>query len=132
LAISSLGPWLSLRFMRNGELQQGLVLVAAVVGAVVLLAFRQRRSAGVAALLAGLVGLGITLHAVIHIGGPLLYGPFASYGFAPVGWELDLVLLAYLSLALCGLVWLLARSDPPETRQCEPDAVRRTSGALRT
>ena len=115
LAISSPGPWLSLRVMNNGELQQGLVLVAAVVGAVVLVAFRQRRSAGVAALLAGLVGLGITLHAVIHIGGPLLYGPFAAYGFAPVGWELDLVLLASLSLALCGLVWLLARSDPPES-----------------
>jgi hypothetical protein len=115
LAIGSPGPWLSFRFMKAGELQQGLMLVAAVVGAVVLVAFRQRRSAGAAALLAGLVGLGITLHAVMHIGGPLLYGPYAPYGSGAVGWELDLVLLASLSLALCGLVWLLTRGDPPES-----------------
>jgi hypothetical protein len=115
LAISSPGPWLSFRFMKDGELQQGLVLLAAVVGAVLLVALRQRRSAGVAALLAGLVGLGITLHAVMPIGPALLYGPFAPYWFAPVAWELDLVLLASLSLALWGLVWLLARHDPPES-----------------
>jgi hypothetical protein len=115
LAIGSPGPWLSFRLMKDGELQQGLVLVAAVVGAVVLVVFRQRRSTGVAALLAGLVGLGITLHAVMHIGAPLLYGPYAPYGSGAVGWELDLVLLASLSLALCGLVWLLARDDPAKS-----------------
>jgi hypothetical protein len=115
VALGSPSPWLSLRFIAHGELQQGLVLVAAVVGAVLLVALRQRRSAGVAALLAGLLGLGITLHAATYIWGPVLYGPFAPYGFGAVGWELDFALLASLSLALCGLVWLLALANPPQS-----------------
>jgi hypothetical protein len=115
VALGSPSPWLQFRFTNHGELQQGLVLVAAVTGAVLLVALRQRRSAGVAALLAGLVGLGITLHALTHIWLPLLYGPFAPNGFGAVGWELDFALLASLSLALCGLVWLLAFADPPES-----------------
>lgn len=116
LALCSPSPWLGVRFIKHGALQQGLVLVSAVVGALVLVVVRQRRSAGLAALLAGLVGLGITLHAVTF-GSPLLYGPYAPYGFRAVGWEVDLVLLASLSLAVCGLVWLLTLADPPESAQ---------------
>ena len=118
LALGSPGPWLSLGVTEDGALQHGLVLVAAVVGAVVLVVFRQRRGAGVAALLAGLVSLGITLHAAMHLGGLLQYGPPARQapnGFGAVGWELELALFASLSLALCGLVWLLAFADPPES-----------------
>ena len=61
------------------------------------------------------MGLGITLHAATHLGGLLQYGPAREVpnGFAAVGWELDLALFASLSLALCGLVWLLALADPP-------------------
>jgi hypothetical protein len=117
LATCSPSPWLNFRFIKDGELQQAVVLVAAIVGAAALVAFRQRRSAGAAALLAGLVGMGITLHAVMQVSVTFLYGPFAPYASGAVGWELDLVLLASLSLALCGLVWLLARADPPESAQ---------------
>ena len=115
LALGSPGPWLSLGVTEDGALQHGLVLVAAVVGAVVLVVLRQRRGAGVAALIAGLAGLGITLHAATHLGGLLQYGPArqAPNGFGAVGWELELAVFASLSLALCGLVWLLALADPP-------------------
>jgi hypothetical protein len=56
----SLGPWLGVRFSADEGGRQGhgwLVLLAAVVGAVSLVVWWQRRIAGAAALLAGLVGL---------------------------------------------------------------------------
>jgi hypothetical protein len=65
MAIGSVGPWLKEgRVAYGGGIQYGdvwLVLAAAIVGAVVLIVWSQRRLAGVAALLAGLVGLAITL-----------------------------------------------------------------------
>jgi hypothetical protein len=116
LAFGSPGPWLSLGVAEDRAPQHALVLVAAVVGAVLLVALRQRRAAGGAALLAGLVGLGITLYAATHLSGLLLYGPAREVpkGFGAVGWELDLAVLGSVSLALCGLVWLLTLADPRE------------------
>jgi hypothetical protein len=136
MAVSSLGPWLKvpytdylthrqrLLFLDDGGLQRGhgwFVLVAAVLGAVALVVWRQRRTAGVAALLAGLVGLGITLHAATNVNGLRpettgLEGVAIRYGFDNAGWGLELALLASLSFALCGLVWLLALADPPGER----------------
>ncbi len=114
LVFGSLGPWLRNGLGEHDALQHGLVLVAAVAGAVVLVVWRQRRTAGVAVLFAGLVGLGITLHAATHLNGLLPQYGLAN-GFGDVGWGLDLALLASLSFALCGLVWLLALADPPES-----------------
>jgi hypothetical protein len=126
MAFGSVGPWVRVRAFAGGgfvETRGGLlVLVAAVIGAVFLVAWRQRRPAGIAALLMGLLGLAVALrdrrHLVNLLGGrhfPPRVHFFASR-FVHVGWGLDLALLASLSLAVCGLVWLLAlREDPPET-----------------
>ncbi len=134
MAVSSLGPWLKVpytdaltRRLRlasydDGGLQRGhgwLVLVAGVLGAVALVVWRRRRTAGVAAILAGLVGLGVTLHAATHVNGLSaettgLEGVGIRYGFGNAGWGLALALLASLSFVLCGLVWLLALAGPPE------------------
>lgn len=126
MALSSFGPWLvawTPSLNDDGGLQRGhgwLVLVAAVVGAAVLVVLRQRRTGGVAALFAGLVGLGITLHAATHINGLRpqhgIAGVGIKYGFGDAGWGLDLALLASLSFALCGLVWLLALADSGKER----------------
>ena len=121
----SFGPWLSVRGLADPGGQQGngwVVLLAAVFGASLLIVLRRRRAAGVAALLAGLVGLGITLHAATHLNGLLPSDPWGLYEFqvrqtlGNVGWGLDLAVIASLSLALCGFVWLLALADPPGER----------------
>jgi len=136
LMFGSLGPWLRAGLGDSGGLQRGhgwLVLVAAVAGAAGLVVWRQRRVAGAAALLAGLVGLGVTLHAATHIRGLipprtqfLEIGPFKPLKFSFstfAGWGLDLALLGSLSLALCGLVWLLAsRSSARRQSASERDA----------
>lgn len=127
MALGSIGPWIRVGAFPGGgivERHNGglLVLAAAVIGASLLVVWQQRRAAGVAALLAGLVGLAVRLHDRRHLTS-LLRGrhfPPGVHVFTPlfihVGWGLDLALLASLSLAVCGLVWLLAlREDPPET-----------------
>jgi hypothetical protein len=123
LMFGSLGPWLGVaRFSADEGGRQGhgwLVLLAAVVGVVLLVVWRQRRIAGAAVLLAGLVGLGTTLHAATHLND--LQPPHQTLvlfvikqGFAQVGWGLDLAVAGSLSLAVCGLVWLLVLTDSPE------------------
>jgi hypothetical protein len=129
MALGSLGPWVRVGAFEDGDIvgrRNGslLVLVAAVAAAGFLVAWRERRGAGVAALLAGLAGLAVTLHDRRHLT-TLLRGRHFPPGlqlvtsrFEQVGWGLDLALLASLSLAVCGVVWLLAlRDDPPERAQ---------------
>ena len=125
MAFGSFAPWLKAgNFDVGNGIQQGdvwLVLVAAIVGAVVLMFWRLRRVAGVAALLAGLVGLAITLYDRWHLA-RLIPAPvstpgiqYYSVGFLQVGWGLYLALLASFSFALCGLVWLLVLPDSPDS-----------------
>ena len=123
MAVGSMGPWLrvgrsaAVYGIRQGDIW--LVLLAAVVGGALFVVLRQRRTAGVAALLAGLVGLGITLYDRWHLVRlvplrslrPGIH--YFSSGFLQVGWGLDLALLASLSFAVCGLVWLLTLADLP-------------------
>jgi Uncharacterised protein family UPF0547 len=121
MALGSVGPWVRVRAFAGGgfvETRGGLlVLVAAVTGAVFLVAWRQRRPAGIAALLIGLLGLAVALHDrrhLVNLLGGRHFPPrahFLASRFIHVGWGLDLALLASLSLAICGLVWLLAVRD---------------------
>jgi energy-converting hydrogenase Eha subunit C len=39
---------------------------------------------------------------------------YVKQGFAQVGWGLDVAIAGSLSLAVCGLVWLLVLTDSPE------------------
>ena len=65
------------------------------------------------------MGLGVTLRAAPHLNGFLpphqtLVLIVVKQGLAQVGWGLDLAAVGSLSLAVCGLVWLLALSDSPK------------------
>jgi hypothetical protein len=122
MALGSFGPWV-------GTFGGGIagihgrhgwfVVAAAAVGTVLFVLWRQRRAAGMWALLAGLVGLAVTVHErrrltlFLHPRNPV-FGPLVR-GFVHVGWGLDLAMFASISFALCGLSWLLVLTDAPET-----------------
>jgi hypothetical protein len=115
MAFGSVGPWLEVGRVTWGGVEQGhvwLVLVVAVAGAALLIAWRRHRAAGVAALVSGVVGVGIALYDRSHWGvfSPISPRPDTGYFVGPVhlGWGLYLALFASLSFALCGLVWLVA------------------------
>jgi hypothetical protein len=93
MVLGALGPWIRMRAFGGGIVERRcggvLVLAAATVRAALLIAWRERPAAGIAALLTALASLVVTLH--------------------------DRRQIASLSLALCGLVWLVALADPPRT-----------------
>jgi hypothetical protein len=124
MAVGSVGPWVRAGSVDlGGGIQHGdvwLVLVAAIVGAVVLIVWSRRRMGGVAALLAGLVGLAVALYDRWHLVRLIPLPPGVNIftaGFLQVGWGLYLALLASFSFALCGLVWLLAHADSSESSE---------------
>ncbi len=133
MAVGAVGPWLKVGRRFSGGVQQGhvwLILVLAIAGAGLLIAWRQRRMAGFAALVSGVVGFGIALYDRSHWGvflsihsQPGVLVVYYSDGPVHLGWGLYLALFASLSLALCGLVWLAAPSGRPRiTRLAREDA----------
>jgi hypothetical protein len=123
MAFGSVGSWLKVGRVFSGDLQQGhvwVILLMAVAGAAWLIAWRQRRTAGFAPLLGGVVGVGIALYDRSHWGVfvPIRPRPHTVYfieGPVHLGWGLYLALFAALSFALCGLVWLAALTDRPRS-----------------
>ena len=116
MAFGSVGPWLEVGRAFSGGVRQGhvwLILVLAVVGAALLVAWRQRGTAGLAAFVSGVVGVGVALYDRSHWGVfvPIHARPGVNYfieGPVHLGWGLYLALFASLGLAMCGLVWLAA------------------------
>jgi hypothetical protein len=118
MAFGSVGPWLQVKRVFSGGVQDGyvwLVMVLAVVGAVLLIAWRQRWAAGFVALVAGVVGVGIALYDRSHWGVflslPHLSGAVFVEGPVHLGWGLYLTLFASLGFAVCGLVWLVSLAN---------------------
>jgi hypothetical protein len=134
MAFGSVGPWLQVGQVFSGGVQQGhvwLVLVLAFTGAALLTAWRQRRTAGLAALVTGVVGAGIALYDRSHWGAfiPIHAQPgvitlYYTEGPVRLGWGLYLALYASLSFALCGLVWLAALTGRPRSARLGEDAAR--------
>jgi len=122
MVFGAVGPWGRVGIVAVGHAGALLVLAAAMIGAALLVVWWERRAAGMAALLSGLFGAAVTLHARRHLARLVraMHFPASIHLFNPesihAGWGLNLALLASLSLALCGLVWLIGLREHPRER----------------
>ena len=109
MVVGAFGPWvellgLSARGTDSGNDGWLVVTVAVVAGAI----FRwQRRSprAGVAAIAGGVLGAIITIYNRLNVGDAAESGQAAE--LVQAGWGLNLAILASISLAISGVVWVL-------------------------
>ncbi len=115
MVVGAFGPWvellgLSARGTDSGNDGWLVVAVAVVAGAI----FRwQRRTprAGVAAIAGGVLGAIITVYDRLNVGDAAGETGQAA-DLVQAGWGLNLAILASISLALAGVVWVLTFEQP--------------------
>jgi hypothetical protein len=101
-----------------------LVVSAAVIGGGLTFLLRRNRGAGIPALLGGLLGGTVTIYDRSHVSDAIQKGGAFTQALAQIGWGLNLAMIASISLAVAGLVWLFA--VPSE------EAIDETSGTPET
>jgi hypothetical protein len=110
MLVGAFGPWVDALGIgvngTDGSNDGWIVVGAAAVGGGLFLARREDRGAGVWPVLAGLVGAATTIYDRHHISSTISdAGPIAQ-ALAHVGWGLNLAMVASISLAIAGGVWL--------------------------
>jgi len=117
MVLGSFGPWVKVFGMTasgiDGHNDGWLVVAAAAIGVLLLLVRRDSRAAGVWALLGGIAGTAVTFHDRSNVSDAISSGGALVQAAAQVGWGLNVALLASVSLAIAGLVWV-AKSEATE------------------
>lgn len=110
MLLGAFGPWVTALGMSAAGTDSSndgwLVVAAALIGGGLCYAARNRRVAGVWALLGGIAGLAVTAYDRGNVQDAINHGgPFAQ-ALAHVGWGLNLALVASASMAIAGVVAL--------------------------
>jgi Protein of unknown function (DUF2510) len=134
VVIGAFGPWATVLGQYSASGTQisskyaGFLVGIAVLGSVAVLVRRTTSSAGAWAIIAGVLAGGVALYEHHHISSALGLAnatvaaelPSAGNAFH-VGWGLDLVIAAALSLVACGFVSLFFPAElEPRTAAAEP------------
>ena len=131
MAVGAFGPWLkALAFSvsgTDGSNDGWIVLAAAVGGALFAFVGRESEFGGLWAVLAGALATATTIYDRVHISHKIDQGGTLVRELASVGWGLNLDLVASISLAVAGSVWLLSR--PAETPDSSGATTSTASGA---
>jgi hypothetical protein len=124
MLVGAFGPWAKIfGFSVNGTDGSNdgwLVVLAAVVSAALLLWKRDARIAGLGAIAGGAVGALVTIYDRQNLTPDSADGELVD-GLVQVGWGLNLAMLASISLAVAGVVWM--RSAGTESPEAAPDSV---------
>jgi hypothetical protein len=131
MAVGSFGPWakaLAVSVSGTDNSNDGwLVIGCAVIGVVLYLALKGRRSGCFWALLAGVGGAAVTIYDRSNIQDKINSSDVGS--LLQVGWGLNLAMIASISLAVAGLAALASAkpqqapvSAPPEPPPSAPPA----------
>lgn len=119
MLIGSFGPWLTALGSSVGGTDgsnDGWVVVAAgVIGGLIFVTTRSNRGAGLWALIAGVIAAIVTIHDRSHVSSVISQSGAFAQALVHVGWGLNLAMVASISFALCGLVWLFSmESETPQ------------------
>jgi hypothetical protein len=115
MVLGGFTPWATVLFISvNGTQGDGwFLIVAGALAGVLAYTARRSRWAGVSALLAGVVGVGVTAYDLSHLEHAISHsGPFGSV--VHVGWGLVVGLIASISMGFAGLVALVQGSGQAE------------------
>jgi hypothetical protein len=110
MLIGAFGPWIKALGQSVSGTDGGndgwLIVGAAVVGGLVFFATRANKGAGLLALLGGIIGAAVTIHDRSHVNHAIGNGGALTRALVHVGWGLNLAMVASISFAIAGLIWL--------------------------
>jgi len=112
MLVGAFGPWLKAFGQSVSGTDGGndgwLVVGAAVVAGLLFFATRTTRGAGLLALIGGVIGAAVTIHDRSHVNHAIGSGGALAQALVQIGWGLNLAMVASISFAIAGLIWLLA------------------------
>lgn len=112
MLIGSFGPWVKALGASVSGTDGGndgwLVVTAAVILGVLMFVARNNRGAGLLALIGGIIGATITIHDRGNVTNAINQHGALAAALVHVGWGLNLAMIASISFAIAGVVWLLA------------------------
>lgn len=126
MLIGAFGPWIKALGQTVAGTDGGndgwLVAAGAAIGGLLFLLTRANKGAGILGLLGGAIGAFVTIHDRSHITHVISSGGGLTQALVRVGWGLNLAMVASLSFALAGAVWLLAVASKESALVDQPSA----------
>jgi hypothetical protein len=111
MVIGAFGPWVELLGLSaggtDGDNDGWLVIAVAVAAAAIFLWQRRTPRAGAAAIAGGVLGAIITIYDRSNVSDVAGESGQVVGELVQVGWGLDLAIVASISLAIAGVVWVL-------------------------
>jgi ribosomal protein L40E len=115
MLIGAFGPWLkalgqSVSGTDGGNDGWGVVAIAVIAG-LLFFASRGLRAAGWWPLIGGAIATFVTVHDRNHVSNAISHGGALAQALVHVGWGLNLAMVASISFAIAGLVWLMRSEE---------------------
>jgi hypothetical protein len=108
MIVGAFGPWVHALGISvagtDGSNDGWIVIVAAAVGGLCFYKIRSERTGAVWAIIAGIVGIAVTLYDRTNMQHAIKKGGAFAQALVQVGWGLNLALVASVSLAVAGVV----------------------------
>jgi hypothetical protein len=112
MLIGAFGPWVKALGQSVSGTDGGndgwLVVAAALITGLLFIAARRNKGAGLLGLIGGLIGAFVTIHDRSHVSHAISSGGALAQALVRIGWGLNLAMIASISFAVAGLIWLLA------------------------
>ena len=111
MLIGAFGPWVKALGQTVSGTDGGndgwVVVAVALITGLLFFASRRNKGAGLLGLIGGLIGGFVAIHDRSHVSHVISNGGALAQALVHVGWGLNLAMVASISFAVAGLIWLL-------------------------